>query len=235
MTSRLPRYTPLLAVALGLALVAPLAAVAGGDDDDGLRRVRVHRLVHGPGFGGPGTFLGVVFIPLTPELRRHWGVPEDTGLLVSKVVEDSPAARAGLEVGDVLTRVDGEAVEGFNLRRLIGRKDAGETVTIEVYRGGRAQTLSATLEKREFERAFERELAGEMPHWIARHGRHLGHGRALVLKCDGDGEDCTLLRHPELDCDGEEPCEIKVECKDGDCTCTVNGKASACADLGDDD
>jgi hypothetical protein len=221
---------------VGLALVAPLAALAGRGDDDGLRKVRVHRLVHGPGFGGPGTFLGVVFLPLTPELRRHWGVPEDAGVLVSKVVEDSPAAKAGLEVGDVLTRVDGQAVEeGFEVRRLIGGREAGETVAIEVFRAGRAQTLSATLEKRELERAFERELAGELPHWIGRHGRHGRHARAFVLKCDGDDEDCQLLRHPELDCDGEEPCAIKVECQDGDCTCTVNGKASACADLGDDD
>lgn len=227
MTARPLRSVLLHGAAVALVLLVPLAALAG--EDDGPRRVRVHRLVHGPGFHGPGTFLGVGFLPLTPELRRHWGVAEDTGVLVSRVVEDSAAAKAGIQVGDILTRVDGQAVEEvFDLERLIGRRDPGETVALEVFRAGRAQTLSATLEKREVER--------ESPQWFqSRLGHHPGRGRAFVIKCDGDDEDCRMLRHPELDCDGEEPCEIKVECRDGDCTCTVNGKESACADLGKDD
>jgi membrane-associated protease RseP (regulator of RpoE activity) len=223
MISRPLRSILLSGAAVALVLLLPGGALAG--DDDGLRRVRVHRLAHGPGFHASGAFLGVGFLPLTPELRRHWGVAEEAGVLVSKVVEDSPAAKAGVQVGDILTRIDGDSVErNFALHRLIGRREPGETVTLEVVRGGRAQTLSATLEKHEFERRF----AGDGP-------RHDGHARAFVLECDDDDEDCRLLRHPGLDCEGEEPCEIKIECREGDCTCTVNGKPSACVNLGDED
>jgi membrane-associated protease RseP (regulator of RpoE activity) len=100
--------------------------------------------------GAKGAFLGVHLTELTTDLRRHFGVPEEAGVMVGKVVEDSPAMRAGLEVGDIITAVDGEPVEGaWQLQRAIMDHEAGEVAQLEVWRDGQMQTIEATLEERE--------------------------------------------------------------------------------------
>ena len=53
--------------------------------------------------------LGVAALSISPELRTHFGAPADRGLLVDAVQPESPAARAGVHVGDVVTDVDGDA------------------------------------------------------------------------------------------------------------------------------
>src|SRR5512133_3026190 len=79
--------------------------VAGNDDEDiriveSPRRVRIRT----------GGFLGVSLIGITPELRAHYGAPKDAGVLVGRVEKDSAAAKAGLEVGDIVTSVGTEHV-----------------------------------------------------------------------------------------------------------------------------
>jgi hypothetical protein len=95
-------------------------------------------------------FLGVHLTDLTPERRSHCGAPADAGVMVSRVVPDSPAAEAGIQVGDILTRMDGEAVES---RReviiAVRNREAGETVELEVWRDGRARQLTASLAESE--------------------------------------------------------------------------------------
>ncbi len=71
--------------------------------DDLPRVVRFH------GHRGGG-YLGVRSIEMTPELRQHFGAPKDAGVLVGTVEPESPAAKAGIQVGDILTAVDGEGV-----------------------------------------------------------------------------------------------------------------------------
>jgi membrane-associated protease RseP (regulator of RpoE activity) len=94
-------------------------------------------------------FLGVALTALTPELREHFGVAKDAGVMVGRVEADSPAAKAGIRVGDILTAVDGEPVEGsWDLGHAMREKDAGDTVSIELYRAGRPQTVTATVAER---------------------------------------------------------------------------------------
>jgi membrane-associated protease RseP (regulator of RpoE activity) len=101
-----------------------------------------------PGFAG--TFLGVELTETTPELREHLGGPRDAGVLVSRIQEESPAAEAGLQVGDIVTAVDGETVESArDLRHAIASREAGVSVKIDLYRDGRAEQVTATLAKRE--------------------------------------------------------------------------------------
>lgn len=101
------------------------------------------------------TYLGVEATPLTPELRRHFGVDEDRGVLLGRVVEDSPAQRAGLRVGDVVTAVDGVAVaRQHELGREIRRHDDGASVAIDYVRDGRPARTHATLEQREVRHAL---------------------------------------------------------------------------------
>ncbi len=55
--------------------------------------------------------LGLMLEGLTPQLRSYFGAPNDAGLLVAQVVPDSPAAKAGVQVGDVITQVNRQRVQ----------------------------------------------------------------------------------------------------------------------------
>jgi membrane-associated protease RseP (regulator of RpoE activity) len=155
--TRIPLW-PLPALLLGLLPAAAAAASPGASphpsaapDPHVRREVRVVR----PGgrpllVAGKRGFLGVDLLELTPELRRHFGADEDAGVLVAHVEAGSPAAGAGLAVGDVLVSIDGRPVKSsWSLRELIAPKKAGDVVGLEVLRDGGRQKLSATLVERE--------------------------------------------------------------------------------------
>lgn len=95
-------------------------------------------------------YLGVGLVELTPELRTHFGAPEDAGVLVGSVEEDSPAAAAGIRVGDVLTSLDGEAVaSSWEVRHHIRGLEEGDPVTVAVVRDGRSLSLTAKVVEKE--------------------------------------------------------------------------------------
>lgn len=99
---------------------------------------------------GPRSYLGVQMVELTPELRRHFGVPEDTGVLVSRVIEESPAATAGIEVGDIVTRIEGKELGSpSDLVHAVAQHESGETVDLEIWRQGKTQEISVQLTERE--------------------------------------------------------------------------------------
>jgi membrane-associated protease RseP (regulator of RpoE activity) len=163
--NRHPAWLLLFAVLLAVVAAVPAAA---DDDDNNVIRVRPRAVIRTGdgeepevimmrGHGDPMRFemltsrgfLGVMLTPLTPELREHFGVPKETGVLVGRVEEDSPAAKAGIQVGDILTAVDGEKVEGaWDVGHAVREKDTGDNVAIELYRDGRAQTVTATVAER---------------------------------------------------------------------------------------
>jgi membrane-associated protease RseP (regulator of RpoE activity) len=95
-------------------------------------------------------FLGVQLLPLTDELRGHFGVKGGIGVMISKVEKDTPAAAAGLRAGDVLVAADGSPVSSPAglLRAIRGKKD-GDPVKLEVVREGKKRTLEARLTVRE--------------------------------------------------------------------------------------
>ena len=94
-------------------------------------------------------YLGVATTELTPELRAHFGAPDDAGVLVARVSEDSPAALAGIQVGDVITSLDGEAVDSqLALRRRVRTFEEGDTATVEIVRGHRALAFDVTVAER---------------------------------------------------------------------------------------
>lgn len=95
-------------------------------------------------------FLGVQLTPLTPELRTHFGVPEDTGVMVSRVEEGGPAEAAGIHVGDILATVDGERIDSpRQIARAVRKKDDGELVNLELYRDGGLQSVTVTVSERD--------------------------------------------------------------------------------------
>ncbi len=99
---------------------------------------------------GQRTYLGIGMIDITPELREHFGVDGESGVLISEIGADSPAAEAGLRAGDVLTAIDGEPMaRSGQVIRDIGRREDNETVSLEVWRDGKMMNVGATLETRE--------------------------------------------------------------------------------------
>ncbi len=91
-------------------------------------------------------YLGVSIQPMTPDLARSFGMPEPTGALVSSVVEGSPAAKAGVKAGDVITQYDGRKVgRSDDLPRAVAETPVGRDVPLTVVRDGKTVTLHATV------------------------------------------------------------------------------------------
>jgi serine protease Do len=102
-----------------------------------------------PGSRLPGSRgrLGVTVQSMTPELEEYFGA-KNGGVLVSSVTQDSPAAKAGLKAGDVITAIDGDRVEdsGDLVREL---NDAtSDDVTISLLRDKKEMTLKASITRR---------------------------------------------------------------------------------------
>jgi len=96
-----------------------------------------------------GAYLGVELVNLNEPLRAHFGVPEGSGVLISNVVEDSPAARAGVQVGDIITRFDGEDVTSSRkLTTMVRKAEAGDPADLEIWRDGKVETVSTALDER---------------------------------------------------------------------------------------
>ena len=88
--------------------------------------------------------IGVSTTQLTKQLADYFGVPDGKGVLVTSVMDDSPAAKAGLKAGDVITAIDGEKIEGAgDLAQGINKKKDGE-VTLTVIRNKSQRTINVT-------------------------------------------------------------------------------------------
>jgi len=91
-------------------------------------------------------WLGVAIEEVTAEKAQQLKLPAERGVLIAEVSAESPAAKAGLKAGDVITEFNGQRVEGtFQFRRLVRETPAGRTVALAIWREGRSQTLTAKL------------------------------------------------------------------------------------------
>ncbi|HMQ56343.1 MAG TPA: PDZ domain-containing protein [Anaerolineae bacterium] len=94
-------------------------------------------------------FLGIQFEPLNPQLALEQGLSINEGALLRSVVDGTPAQQAGLQVGDVIVGVDGQTVDDRNtLVSLLFQHVAGDTVTLDVLRGGQVFQTALTLTNR---------------------------------------------------------------------------------------
>lgn len=95
---------------------------------------------------GTGRQIGVGVTPLTKQLGEYFGAEAGQGLLINNIRENSPAARAGLKTGDIITEVDGKPVKGsFDLIRALGEKKEGD-VNLTIIRDRNRQTIRVTPE-----------------------------------------------------------------------------------------
>ncbi len=109
-----------------------------------------------------GAWLGVQVRDLGEQLGAYFGA-KDGGALVESVVEDSPAAKAGFQAGDVILALDGEPVaDPDDVITTVRGKEKGETIEAKVLRKGKEMTLKAELAEREGGPAVVRGL-GKAP------------------------------------------------------------------------
>ncbi len=90
--------------------------------------------------------LGVRIQLITPDMASALGLSSTRGALVSTVDDGSPAAKAGLKQGDVITEYNGKAVADSNqLRNAVASTTPGTTVPVQILRNGKTETLHATV------------------------------------------------------------------------------------------
>lgn len=93
-------------------------------------------------------YMGVGITDVTPENSKFFHMNSNDGAVISQVEPNSPGAKAGLKIGDVVTEVDGQAVtDASQLQILIGSKQPGTKIDLTVLRNGQQMNVPVTLEQ----------------------------------------------------------------------------------------
>lgn len=100
-------------------------------------------------------YVGIQMVTLSPELKQQinrdpnsgLNVSEDRGVLIARVMENSPAAKAGLRAGDVITQVKGQAItDADQLQNIVEQEQVGNTMQMNVKRDGQDVSVNITTE-----------------------------------------------------------------------------------------
>lgn len=94
-------------------------------------------------------YLGVRLQSLSEELAETFGVKQDKGVLIASVLDDSPAAKAGIQRGDIVVKFDGERTRSVqDLMFAVAKRTPGEEASVTVWRDGDQKKVTLTLEAR---------------------------------------------------------------------------------------
>jgi C-terminal processing protease CtpA/Prc len=148
-----------IAGAIGDVIGAVAAGTAGIGDGNKTKRIKVRCdgdkiFCSGDDWNikdaGTRAWLGVHLQDLDSELREAMDLNDEDGVLISDVIEDSPAEKAGLEDGDVVYRIDDRDVRSAHkLAKYIKRKDPGDEVEVFFYRDGKKKSRKIELAEKE--------------------------------------------------------------------------------------
>jgi len=93
-------------------------------------------------------YMGIGITDVTPENAKFFESKDNRGAIVTQVEPNSPSAKAGLKVGDLITGIDGHEVsDAGQLQVVVGQTRPGTTVKLQVIRDGKSMDLPVTLEK----------------------------------------------------------------------------------------
>lgn len=195
-------------------------------------------------FGENGSWLGVQTEDVTADKAKQLKLSAERGVLLGEIVPDSPAAKAGLKKGDVVTEINGQRVEGAaQFHRMIREIPGGRTVQLNVWRDGRGQAINVTLGKSENHAKWMKSAPGTfafhmpeippMPEMPEIEGmEHFGfapgmHGRLGIDAENLDGQLASYFGAPEgilvRSVNPGSPAE-KAGLKAGDVITSVNGE-----------
>ena len=91
-------------------------------------------------------FIGVQMQPVTKEIAEAIGLKEPKGVLVAEAQKDSPAAKAGVRIGDTIVAVDGERIGGAkDVAKKIANVAPGKSVSLTLYRQGQERTVTVEI------------------------------------------------------------------------------------------
>lgn len=113
--------------------------------------------------------MGVMLQDLTPQLGEYFGLKDDRGVLITSIIEDSPAEKAGMKAGDVIVSIDGKDIEDSgDVIGAVAEKKEG-TLDVVVIRDKQERSFKVTIEKKEdlFEKKIDpikREIRIKAPH-----------------------------------------------------------------------
>ncbi len=95
------------------------------------------------------SYIGINLESLNAQLGEYFGVKDGEGALVTEVIDDSPARKAGLKAGDVIVSIDSEPVKSpSDIQKAIRKKDKGDKVTIGVLREKRNLEMAVEIDER---------------------------------------------------------------------------------------
>jgi len=119
---------------MGLSFAIPIDVARNVEE----QLIRTGRVVRGR--------IGVTIQDLNAQLAESFGLDRPRGALVASVEKDGPAAHAGIQPGDVILGVGGRSIERYGeLSSAIAAMKPGSDTTLEVWRGGKAQTLTVRV------------------------------------------------------------------------------------------
>ncbi|UCG77895.1 MAG: DegQ family serine endoprotease [Nitrospirota bacterium] len=91
-------------------------------------------------------WLGVTIQNLTPELAKHFDIDEKEGVLISDIMDDSPADKAGLKRGDLIVEYNGKEVKDtFILRNMVAATSPGSSADLTIIRDGKKKTVNMKI------------------------------------------------------------------------------------------
>jgi serine protease Do len=143
-------------------------------------------------------WLGVQIQPVTADIADSLGLKTAQGALVAEPQADSPASKAGIQAGDVITAVEGQPVKSAHeLARKIGAMSPGSSVKVDIWRNGQTQTLTMTLGALPNNRQAN---AGTEEHQTGNAMAHLGMSLVPANEVRGAGRQGMVIT--EVDPDG---------------------------------
>jgi serine protease Do len=112
-------------------------------------------------------YMGIGISDVTPDNAKFFHVDNNEGAVVTQVEDDSPASKAGLKVGDVIVKVNGEQVsDASQLQIEVGQKQPGTNIKLDVLRDGKTETIPVTLEEMgSHDQGIKEASNGNKPRW----------------------------------------------------------------------